>query len=222
MYTLKNVKYKDIIDIDNLQIQKGKVTCITGSSGSGKSTLLKLLNKIISPDSGEIIYYEMDLEEFDSVHFRRMVPTLAQFPVIFDGNVRDNLQIGLKFSSKPGKSDDELKNILDKVRLNKHLEDDPSKFSGGEKQRLCIARILLMDTDVILLDEPSASLDDETEYKIISLIYEEIKRSNKTMVYITHNQDTAKNFSDIILTLDEGRIIKEENLEEKRKDKHLD
>lgn len=222
MYTLKNVKYKDIIDIDKLQIQEGKVTCITGSSGSGKSTLLKLLNKIISPDSGEIIYYEMDIEEFDSVHFRRMVPTLAQFPVIFDGNVRDNLQIGLKFSSKPGKSDDELKNILDKVRLNKHLEDDPSKFSGGEKQRLCIARILLMDTDVILLDEPSASLDDETEYKIINLIYEEIKRSNKTMVYITHNQDTARNFSDIILTLDEGRIIKEEKLDQKRKDKHLD
>lgn len=213
MFRLEKVKYKNIIDIEDLQIDTGKITCITGESGAGKSTLLKLLNKIISPDSGKIYYKDQDIEKLDSISYRRQIPTLSQFPVIFDGSIRDNLQIGLKFSNKQTKSDDELKEVLKKVRLDKSLDEDPNKLSGGEKQRLCIGRILLMDTDTILLDEPSASLDSKTEHEIIDLIYREIKDCGKTMIYITHTKDIAEEFSDVLIRLDKGKIVGIDNFE---------
>lgn len=209
MFKLKNVRYKNIIKIDDMDIKKGQVTCISGPSGSGKSTLLKLLGKIISPDSGDILFEGKNLKDIDSISHRRKVPTLSQFPVIFDGNIRDNLKIGLEFSRRDLKTDDKLIEVLKKVNLNKSLEDDPSKLSGGEKQRLCIGRILLMDADIIMLDEPSASLDSQTEYDIIKLIYEEIKSCGKTMIYITHSEDISENFSDTILEMENGQLINE-------------
>lgn len=209
MFKLKNVRYKDIINIDNMEIKKSMVTCIMGPSGSGKSTLLKLLDKIISPDSGEILFMGENLKDIDSISHRREIPTLSQFPIIFDGNIRDNLKIGLKFSGGDLKTDDKLIEVLKKVRLDKNLEDDPSTLSGGEKQRLCIGRVLLMDADIIMLDEPSSSLDKQTEYDIIKLIYEEIKSCGKTMIYITHSEEIANKFSDIILTMDNGKIVNE-------------
>lgn len=213
MFTLENVKFKNIIDIDKLEIKEGEITCILGKSGSGKSTLLKLLNKIISPDDGKIYFKNRDLEKINTIDHRRQVPMLGQFPIIFEGNVRDNLLKGLEFSDRDKKSDQDLKEALMKVDLDKELDDNPRDMSGGEKQRLCIARIILMDTDIILLDEPSSSLDDKTEYKIIKTIYEEIKENKKTMVYITHSKEIAYDFSDTILILDQGKIIekREEN-----------
>jgi putative ABC transport system ATP-binding protein len=207
MFKIKNLKYKEILDIEDLKIDQGKVTCIVGKSGSGKSSLLKLLNKINSPDSGTIYYKNQDIEEIDSIKYRRTIPMLAQFPVIYDGNIRDNLLMGLKFSGKNHKDDDALREALRKVQLEKDLEDDPSDLSGGEKQRLCIARIMLMDTDVILLDEPSSSLDSKTEYKIIKLIYEHIKANNKTMIYVTHSNEVANNFADTLIRMDSGKVV---------------
>lgn len=216
MLKLENVKYKDIIDIEDLEFQKGKVTCITGESGAGKSTLLKLLNKVISPDSGKILFKDKNLKDIDSIEFRRKLPTLSQFPVIYDGNIRDNLLIGLKFSNKESKPDQKLEEVLKKVRLDKKLDDDPEKLSGGEKQRLCIGRILLMDTDTIMLDEPSASLDSKTEHDIISLIYDEIKACGKTMIYITHTKDIAEEFSDVLIRLDKGKLAEIRDMEKEK------
>lgn len=213
MFVLENVKYKNIIDVENLVINKNDITCITGKSGSGKSTLLKLLNKLISPDDGKIFYKNTDIEDIDSVEYRRQIPMLSQFPIIFDGNVRDNLLIGLKFSENKEKDDKELEDILKKVHLDKSLEDDPKNMSGGEKQRLSIARIMLMDTDVILLDEPSSALDSKTEYEIIKLLRQIIKDNNKSMIFVTHSLEIADNFSDRIINLDAGKVI---NIKEKR------
>ena len=211
VFVLNNVKFKHIIDIDELKIPKGKITCIVGKSGSGKSTLLKLLNKIISPDSGKITYNGKDLKNLNSIEFRREVPMLTQFPIIYDGNVRDNLLMGLKFSKKDEKNDQELKNILGKVELNKALEDNPKKMSGGEKQRLSIARIMLMDTDTILLDEPSSSLDENTEYRVIKLMAKEVKEKNKTMIYVTHSKEIAEEFSDNLIRIENGKIYRNED-----------
>lgn len=209
MFVLENVKYKDIIDIDNLTINAGEITSITGKSGSGKSTLLKLLNKIISPDSGTIYYKDKDIEKIDTIDYRRSVPMLAQFPIIYDGNIKDNLLMGLKFSDQNSKDDEKLLDALKKVELDKKLDDNPRDMSGGEKQRLSIARIMLMDTEVILLDEPSSSLDSDTEYKIIKLISQNIKSQNKTMIYITHSQKIAEEFSYTLIVLNEGKIVEQ-------------
>ena len=207
MYQLKNVKYKNIIDISELNIPNNKITCIVGKSGGGKTTLLKLLNKLISPDKGEITFDEQDLKTIDAVALRRNVGMLPQSPTIFTGNIRDNLLIGLKFSEKPTASDERLLEVLKLVHLNKELNDNAEKLSGGEKQRLALGRILLLNPEVLLLDEPSSALDEETENILIEKIIEFTKKNNKTLVMITHSKNVAYTFGDNIIEIEAGKVV---------------
>lgn len=210
MFILKNVKYKNILHIENMTIQNGKVTCIIGESGSGKTTILKMLNKMISPDSGEILFKDKKLNETDSVAIRRNVVMLPQSPSIFKGNIKNNLLIGLDFSEKPAASDIELKEVLKVVKLNKDLDDSADKLSGGEKQRVALGRILLMDPEVLLLDEPSSALDEETENIIFEALVDYTKKFNKTLIMVTHSRQVAEKFSDEIIAIKNGKIYNRE------------
>lgn len=211
MFLFKNVSYKNILNIRELNIPSHKVTCIVGQSGSGKTTLLRLLNKIISYDEGEILYSDKSLKTIDSIKLRREVIMLPQIPVMFNGNVKENLLIGLKFSEKPLVPDEILYEILEFVQLDKELSESVEKLSGGEKQKLCLARALLLNPEVFLLDEPSSALDEYTEHLIISSLVEYTKKNNKTLIMVTHSKKIAKNFSDNIIEIKNGSLfIKEE------------
>jgi putative ABC transport system ATP-binding protein len=211
MFVLKNVKYKKILDINNLEIKENLTTCILGESGSGKTTLLRLLNKMISCDSGEIYYNNKPLSEIDSVILRRSVVMLPQSPAIFKGTVRDNLLMGLNFSEKPAVSDEILKITLSTVKLNKDINDNADKLSGGEKQRLALGRILIMNPDVLLLDEPSSALDEDTENIIIEALVNFSRKNKKTLVMVTHSKSVAERFSDEIVTIEKGKLKTQED-----------
>ncbi|KOA18116.1 phosphate import ATP-binding protein PstB [Clostridium homopropionicum DSM 5847] len=207
MYTLKAVKYKNILKIDELHIPKEKVTCIIGQSGSGKTTLIRLLNKLISCEEGEILYKGKNLKEVDSILLRREVIMLPQNPVIFPGTIQENLLIGLKFSEKPLVSENELLEMLSFLNLEKSLKENAEKLSGGEKQRISLGRILLMEPEVLLLDEPSSALDEETENLIISKVITYVKSNKKTLTMVTHSSRVAEIFSDNIIEIAKGKII---------------
>lgn len=184
MFLFKNVSYKNILNIRELNIPSHKVTCIVGQSGSGKTTLLRLLNKIISYDEGEILYSDKSLKTIDSTKLRREVIMLPQIPIMFNGNVKENLLIGLKFSEKPLVPDEILYEILEFVQLDKELSESVEKLSGGEKQKLCLARALLLNPEVFLLDEPSSALDEDTEHLIISSLVEYTKKIIKLLLWL--------------------------------------
>lgn len=207
MFSLKKVKYKHILDINDLSIKKNKVTCIVGESGSGKSTLLRLLNKLISCDSGEILYNNQPLNDINSVELRRNVVMLPQLPAIFPGTVRSNLLIGLKFAEKPKVDDEKLRYVLKMVHLNKELNDDSEKLSGGEKQRLALGRVILLDPEVFLLDEPSSALDEETERIIIEKLVAYTKEANKTLIMVTHSKKVAQTYSENVVEINQGKVV---------------
>ncbi|MCX8131721.1 MAG: ABC transporter ATP-binding protein [Clostridia bacterium] len=207
MYLLNNVKYKGILRIAKLEIKSGKVTCIVGESGSGKSTLLKLLNKMISNDEGNIMFEGIPLDKLNSITLRRNVAMLPQSPAIFPGSIRENLLIGLKFSEKPIVDDNTLNETLEFVSLTKALDEDAEVLSGGEKQRLALGRILLLDPPVFLLDEPSSALDENTEHIIIEKLVEHVKSRNKTMIMVTHSIKIAQKFSDEIIEIRNGEVV---------------
>ena len=204
MFQFINVKYKDILDVPRLFIEKGKITTLVGASGSGKTTILRMLNKMLSPTQGRIMFKDTDLGDINTVTHRRQVTMLSQNPVVFEGSIRDNLNIGLKFQEKNALSDDVLLSMLEKVNLKKSLDTSPSVLSGGEKQRLALGRVLLLNSKIILLDEPSAALDDETEETIIQMITEYVRKDNKTLVMVTHSKAMAEKYSDIIIEITEG------------------
>lgn len=197
------------MDINKLRIESHKVTCIVGGSGSGKTTLLRLLNKLISPDSGEILYNGDSINNIDAVKLRRDVVMLPQSPAIFNGTIKDNLLVGLKFSEKPLVSDMKLLETLQLINLHKDLNETPDTLSGGEKQRLALGRVVLMDPEVLLLDEPSSALDEDTEHIIINSLVKYSRKNNKTLIMVTHSKKVANTFSDYIIVMKNGEIVSE-------------
>lgn len=207
MFTFDNVRYKDILVIDKLKIDLGKVTCITGPSGSGKSTFLRLINKLISPDSGVIALDGENIANIDSVTYRRRVPMLSQSPVTFPGTIRDNLLIGRKFQGKDSLNDDKLLKALKAVSLKEPLDKNIENLSGGEQQRVSIARLMLLDSEIYLLDEPSSALDDITEDFVIKSMVDMARDENKTIIYVTHSNSMAKKYSDSVINIVDGRVV---------------
>ena len=162
MFEFIDVKYGSIVDLPSLFINTG-ITVMVGASGSGKTTILKMLNKMISPSQGSILFHGVDLRQIKSVEHRRKVTMLTQNPAMFEGTVRDNLTAALRFQNKKIPGDEDLKLVLEQVQLNKSLDAPSHNLSGGEKQRLALGRLLLVDPEVYLLDEPSSALDEDTE-----------------------------------------------------------
>lgn len=199
MFILKDVTYKDILHIPYLQIQKEKVTCIIGESGSGKSTLLRMLNDLHSPTSGTIEYNGKLISDYLPIQLRRDVVMLGQTPPIFDGTIKDNLLMGLRLSEKPFPNDDILQSALKVVSLEKSLEDNADSLSGGEKQRLAFARIVLMDPPVYLLDEPTSALDSDTERRVMKQFTTLAREKKKTVIFITHSQQLPEEIADDII-----------------------
>jgi putative ABC transport system ATP-binding protein len=205
MFEVRNIKFKEILDIQSLRINK-PITCILGPSGSGKTTLLRMLNCLTVPDKGIILYNNQDLSEIDTVKLRRNVVMLGQTPVIYNGSIEDNLQIGLAFSKKLPASKAAMTETLKRVELNKELSDRCSNLSGGEKQRLCLARVMLMDADTYLLDEPSAALDKETEQFIIDNFSKFVLENKKELIMVTHSEQIAKKFPNSIIRIEGGKV----------------
>lgn len=207
MFVLEEVQYKNILNIENLVFESGKISCIIGESGSGKTTLLRLLNNLISCDKGKIHYNEQSIYEIDPIHLRRQVGMLPQNPTVFEGTVKDNLLIGLKFAEKQAEDDETLKRIMDQVCLKKNLSDLGRELSGGEKQRLALGRLLLLDPEVYLLDEPSSALDEGTEQSVIDKLVDHVKQKKKTLIMITHSRNIAMTYGDKIIEIREGQAF---------------
>ncbi len=210
MFILKEIKYKNILEIDYLEIPFNQVICIVGESGSGKTTLIRLLNHLISCDSGDIYYKDTDLKDYDPVQLRREVVMLPQVPIIFPGTIKDNLLLGLELSEKPLVSEETLLKMMQTINLNKDLQTDAFELSGGEKQRLALARILLMAPDVLILDEPSSSLDEDTEIFIIEKLVDYTKSNYKTLIMVTHSKKLAQKYGENVISMEKG-IIKKDN-----------
>lgn len=201
MFTFHDVTFLDILRISSLEIAAGRVTSLLGESGSGKTTVLKMLNKMVSPTSGEILYNDRPLRDIDSVIHRREVCMLSQSPVMFGGSIRDNLTVGQKFQKKSLPDDEVLIQMLARIRLNKPLSESVANLSGGEKQRLALGRILLLDAPVYLLDEPSSALDDSTATAIVEMIASCVRERAKTLVLVTHSGAVADKYSDDIIEI---------------------
>lgn len=207
MFEIKNIKYKDILKIDELKIEDNMVTAILGPSGGGKTTFLKLLNNMISPEEGKIYYRNQEIKDYEPVKLRRRVVMLPQDPQIFPGTIRDNFRITEEITSNKYSEDEVYRELLKKVSLPKKLMDNAADLSGGEKQRLALARVMLLEPETLLLDEPSSSLDLETEEKIIDMVVNYAKDNCRTMIMVTHNPDIAEEFADRIINIEAGEIV---------------
>ncbi|HEB9351217.1 TPA: ABC transporter ATP-binding protein [Campylobacter coli] len=193
------------LDNINLNIYKGEWLAIMGPSGSGKSTLLNILSLMDNPSSGKYILDNEDLEQINEerkITLRREKIGLIfqQFHLIPYLSALENVMLSQYYHSSVDEED--AKAVLEKVELSHRLSHLPSQLSGGEQQRVCIARALINNPEILLADEPTGNLDEANE-KIVLETLQKLKNEGKTIVLITHNPELAK-FADRTLILQHG------------------
>ncbi|SFP85281.1 ABC transporter ATP-binding protein [Salibacterium halotolerans] len=196
MFTFEDAVYKDILHIDNLTIRKGSMTALLGESGTGKSTMLKLMNHLVSADKGVIRFQATPVQDWDAVELRREAAMLSQQPVLFGDTVKENLEAGCRFAGKPLPSEEQMKHSIQQYDLQKELDDDAETLSGGEQQRLALARLTLLDPPVCLLDEPTSALDEGLEHEVMEAFIEHARNKKKTVVFVTHSRSIADAYAD--------------------------
>ncbi|EOF7244329.1 TPA_asm: ABC transporter ATP-binding protein [Campylobacter jejuni] len=189
----------------NLSVYEGEWLAIMGPSGSGKSTLLNILSLMDTPSSGEYILDNDNLEQMDEeqkITLRREKIGLVfqQFHLIPYLNALENVMLSQYYHSSVDEED--AKMVLEKVGLSHRLTHLPSQLSGGEQQRVCIARALINNPELLLADEPTGNLDEANEQIVLQTL-QKLKNEGKTIVLITHNPDLAK-FADRTLILQHG------------------
>lgn len=205
MFTLTDISYKNILKQINLVIPSNKTICIIGRSGSGKSTLLCLFNKMLNYDAGSMKYHTKEIKEIDALELRKEVVMLSQKLVLFEGDIRQNLIAGQILTKRSISSDKTLHEMLQLVELDKDLHDTCTTLSGGEKQRLALARALLLQPKVLLLDEPTSGLDMTSETDIILNLCQYAKEHDISLIMITHSLQVIHHV-DIVIELEAGQI----------------
>ena len=195
----------DVLKDVSLVIDEGDFISITGPSGSGKSTFLKLCCNLLSPVSGHIIYQDQDVMDYEPTILRQEVAYFFQLPFLFGDTVRENIEYPFKIRNLPAQSD-RISILLAAVNLSPDiLAKDTKILSGGEKQRLALVRSLLFDPKVLLLDEVTASLDDENT-RIVENLIVQLHQKGLTILWVTHNLDQSRRYANKVLTFDGGQI----------------
>ncbi len=217
---IKNLKVeagkKVIINGLDLDIYENKVNTIVGPSGGGKSTLLRCLNRLTDLDpsykvSGEINFDGRSIDDYDDVELRREVGLVFQRPNPFPMSIEENVSFGLRLQAKVEKKTMEqmVNQALDEVGLFSEVKDNlkrpASTLSGGQQQRLCIARAIILRPKVIMMDEPTSSLDPVAKGRVEDLIKD--LKEKYTVILVTHDMNQARRVSDYTSLIYNGKIV---------------
>jgi putative ABC transport system ATP-binding protein len=182
------------------EIPRGGVTVVFGPSGSGKSTLLRLCNRLEVPSSGRVVFDGDDVAQLDPLALRRRVGMVFQRPTPFPGTVRDNLLTAL-----PAASEQQLGTALARAALDPTwLYRDAKALSGGEAQRVCVARTLVTDPDVLLLDEPTSALDEQAT-RVLEKAVCELTQHGISVTWVTHDAAQLRRVADRVVRIERGR-----------------
>lgn len=190
-----------VLDQVTASIPAAGITVISGPSGAGKTTLLRLCNRLEVPDAGRVCYRGQPLDELDPLLLRRRVGLVFQRPTPFPGSVADNLAV-----AHPDASTGELSTALTRVALDPGLLDQEARtLSGGELQRMCLARTLVTQPETLLLDEPTSALDAQPK-QVFEHTARDLAAQGITIIWVTHDDAQARRVSDRIYQLRDGHL----------------
>ncbi len=205
-----NIALQDV----NVHIQPGEFVFVVGPSGAGKSTFIKMLFREVLPSSGTILVNGVDiqnLKEKEIPYMRRQLGVIFQdYRLLTDRTVYDNVAFAMQVIETPyRKIKRNVMNVLDLVGLRKRANSYPTELSGGEQQRIAIARAIVNDPFLVIADEPTGNLDPETSKEIMS-IFSEINESGTTIVMATHDKDIVDSMGKRVIAIENGIIVRDE------------
>ncbi|VTS17640.1 Osmotically activated L-carnitine/choline ABC transporter, ATP-binding protein OpuCA [Streptococcus porcinus] len=213
-YQNVNKIYGDKIAVDkiNLKIMPGDFICFIGTSGSGKTTLMRMINRMLKPSNGKILFKGKDISEFNPVQLRRKIGYVIQsIGLMPHMTIYENITLVpklLKWSEEDKIA--KAKELLKIVELPEDFLDRyPSELSGGQQQRIGVIRALAADQDIILMDEPFGALDPITREGIQDLVKSLQEKMGKTIILVTHDMDEALKLATKIIVMDNGKMVQE-------------
>ena len=196
----------------NLTIPFGQNLAISGSNGSGKSTIVNLICRFYDPNRGSILLDGVDIRDIDPIDLRNQIAWVTQDAVLFRGTIRDNI-----LYSKPSASDEEIQNVLRLAMIDDFIQelpagldtevgDDGKLLSGGQRQKICLARAMICEPKIMILDEPTSQMDSHSRKQVNENLANFLK--DRTAILITHDSD-ALCLADRIIFLRQGRIYRD-------------
>lgn len=202
-----------LLDI-NLKISTGEFVSIVGHSGAGKTTLLKLIWAEEKPTKGKVFFDDMDIHRLgrgDIIKLRKRIGTVFQdYKLLSNKTAYENIAFAMEAVSK---TDDEIytdvPHVLDLVDLSDKMDSFPSQMSGGEKQRLAIARAIINQPEIIIADEPTGNLDPINTYEVVQIL-KKINDLGTTVILTTHNRGVIESIGKRVITMEGGRIVRDD------------
>ena len=213
MYQLSDIQIHQndfLFQVDKFKIDAGKLYVIVGPNGAGKSSFLNLLGFLDVPDKGHVLFKNEPVDyanQTELLQYRRSVSYLLQNPYLFSMNVFDNVASGLRIRNLPEKKVRERTNsLLESLDLTHLSKRNVHSLSGGEAQQVALARTLIIDADVYLLDEPTANVDKENVGTLESFIISINQKNKATVLLTTHSREQAYRMSNHIISIINGKI----------------
>lgn len=196
-----------VLDIESLSVERGEVLAIVGPNGAGKSTLLLLLARLLKADRGQILFDNLPVKSFHALEYRRQIALVLQESLLMDLSVYENAALGLRFRSKSkAEIAERVDHWLDRLGIA-HLAGRPArKLSGGEAQRVSLARAFVLQPNLLLLDEPFTSLDAPTRVRLLEDLKSVLVETKMTTIFITHDLQEALNLATRMAVILDGRI----------------
>ena len=213
IYKINGDDYAALTEV-NFKIEPKEFVSISGPSGAGKSTLLKLLLGREKPTTGQVFFNNQDIELLDSEemsHFRRSIGMVFQdFKLLWRKTVTENISFAMEVVGRTNEEiAEDVPQVLELVGLSEKADYFPHQLSGGEKQRVSIARALIHRPEVILADEPTGNLDLLNTWDIVRLLLK-INEIGTTIILATHDREIINNLNRRVITLNKGRIVRDE------------
>ena len=197
----------DALRIDSLDIQRGETLAVVGPNGAGKSTLLLALGHLLKPARGDIEFDGKSLVQWNELEYRRKISFVFQAPLLMDMTVAQNVALGLKFRGMPK---EEIQARVEKWMKQLGIESlskrRAGQLSGGEAQRVSLARAFVLEPELLLLDEPFSSLDPPARAKMLDDLSSLLAEDHRTAVFVTHNLNEAAKLSHRIAVIVGGRL----------------
>jgi tungstate transport system ATP-binding protein len=187
---------RDALRVDALDIQRGETLTVVGPNGAGKSTLLLALARLLKLSNGDIIYHGRSMKHWDDLSYRRKISLVFQSPLLMDMTVEQNVSLGLTFR---GIAREEIQARAQKWMKQLGVESlskrRAGQLSGGEAQRVSLARAFVLEPELLLLDEPFAALDPPTHAKLLEDLSALLMEDRRTAIFVTHNLNEAAKLS---------------------------
>ena len=207
------VKDKVLVEDATFEVHTGEVLAIVGPSGSGKSSLLRLLNRLDEPTSGTVYIEGIDYRQIQPRELRRKLGMVTQRPYLFPRTVEENLQFG-PMQRGETLSHESVEQLLARVGLKAYASRNVANLSGGEAQRVSVARTLANSPLVLLLDEPTSALDEASKLEVESSIQNVVHDQGLTCILVTHDTAQAARLAKRALVMESGRIVRSGSISE--------